>query len=383
MVNNTNTSFVGDFPNSTEVLTTKMQCIESGYYIYWKHYERVLNEVFKIYLCGATIIIGLITNSLSLVVLAKLRRTTTHLLLMALSVADSLVLVAYSFSQVYYGVFQKYNLLKKEGGFFFPVSVYVFTARKVFETCSLYLPVLVAIERYLAVCHPFKVKQWWSRKNTVIAIICVVLLAMALNLSFPWEVKIIYKYDPCTKKIWPVRGTDSEMAKSKEFRLSYRLVILPLFKLLLPLVVLLILNIRIIVTLKRAKRFRSAMTQTGISKDDKQNNITIMVVAIVGVLIICQTPISIRNGIISALFVVYPALRRNKQFYQFYLDAYWPCFWLVSVNSAVNFFIYVAANPEFRKTLCQLCACARKTNETNSRIDKTCSVNQITIDSQI
>ena len=386
MVNNTTTRFVGDFPNSTVALTPRMWCIEGGYYTSWEHHQKVLSEVFGIYICGATIIIGLIANALSLVVLGKMRRTTTHLLLMALSVVDSLVLVAYSFSQVYYSVFKKYDLLLKEGGFFFSVIAYVTTATMIFETCSLYLPVLIAIERYLAVCHPFKVKQWWSRRNTVIAIICVVVFALALNLSYLWELEIIYRYDPCTKKIWPVAPIDSAMARSKVYRLSYRLVILPLFKLLLPMGVLLVLNIRIIVTLKRAKSFRLSVTQSSIKyKDDKQNTITIMVVAIVGVLILCQTPISIRNGIINALFVVYPALMRNKQFYQCYRYAYYPCFWLVCVNSAVNIFIYVAANPEFRKTLCQLCACARKTNDAKSKSDKRSSSNQRTTcsDSQV
>ena len=68
---------------------------------------------------------------------------------------------------------------------------YVYSMALAVQTASVYLTVTITIERYLAVCYPFKAREFCTRGRARKAIIFVVLFSVAYNIIRFFE----YGYD--------------------------------------------------------------------------------------------------------------------------------------------------------------------------------------------
>ncbi|CAF1007199.1 unnamed protein product, partial [Didymodactylos carnosus] len=127
------------------------------------------------------IIISTILNSLIAVVLLQRQlRSPTNILLLAIALYDTLT-----------------------GLFPFPVLLYVYTFRHcddyppfnycwfhrinhdilpfIFHTCSIWITVALAIQRYIYVCHSEKAKQYCTLTMALKAIACINLFALILT----------------------------------------------------------------------------------------------------------------------------------------------------------------------------------------------------------
>ena len=145
-INNTESPPMAPFWNTSNVSssqfsdgrsqTPRMRCLMTGYG-YMPDTMKYTHDIFKIYLCGLTIFIGLVGNTMTLCTIPKLRRSTTNVLLMALAIVDNTVLLSYAYHLFYNGIYQKFDLITKEGGFFYLASPYMGIVRRTSETASL------------------------------------------------------------------------------------------------------------------------------------------------------------------------------------------------------------------------------------------------------
>ncbi|XP_037068727.1 sex peptide receptor-like [Pollicipes pollicipes] len=122
------------------------------------------------YLALCVCIFGLTTNILSIVVLTrKTMVSPTNAILAGLAIADIMVMVMYvPFTLNYY--LQAFG----EASFSYSWAVFMLTyvhVTQVFHTVSIWLTVVLAVWRYVAIGHPSLNREWCSMKNTSVAIV--------------------------------------------------------------------------------------------------------------------------------------------------------------------------------------------------------------------
>ena len=124
------------------------------------------------YLALGTCVFGLLTNLISIAVLTRQTMSSpTNAILAGLAIADIMVMVVYLPFALHYYV-QAFG----DSGHTYPWAVFTLVfvhVTQVFHTVSIWLTVLLAVWRYLAIGHPALNREWCSMKNTFVSIIGV------------------------------------------------------------------------------------------------------------------------------------------------------------------------------------------------------------------
>ena len=128
---------------------------------------------------------------LTLIVLSrKSMRTSTNCYLMALSVADFAFLVLLA-SLFVHGAARHSNA-------FHIYAAYAAVLTNVTLMASVWLTVLLAVERYVAICRPFLAARVCTVRVAVTAISAVFVLALVVRLPNFWEHRVTWYQDPFT-----------------------------------------------------------------------------------------------------------------------------------------------------------------------------------------
>ena len=160
----------------------------------------------NIYFVGLAIVVGLIGNTLSVVVLrhdrqadAKQRSSTNHLLRM-LAIVDSLYLVTCLFIQTLKTIIEntewfpgsplRHHYLHSE-----PL---VWMLSSAAQTSTVWLVLLVTLDRYLAVCKPWK-SRWRTPRFVAVAMATLAILALIYNLPRFFE-RVVITRRLCTSR---------------------------------------------------------------------------------------------------------------------------------------------------------------------------------------
>ena len=241
-------------------MSNKKGCLTRGYQTAEKAHAKTMFILFMVIMCGVTVIIGLITNTLSFLVLSKQRQTTIIFLLKALTISDIFVLITYIFSQVYYGAYLAFDLITKDGGLLDYLFPYVAPIKKMAETASVWFAVLLAVERYIVVRYPLKARVYLTMKRTRMACLAVAIYSVCFNVIHFWDYHTIYKFDNCTQKSWPYfTQIGTPLRNNPLYQIIFRAIIIPIFRLILPCTILLIINIRLVCILRTAAKVRLRM----------------------------------------------------------------------------------------------------------------------------
>ena len=297
---------------------------------------------------GTIIVGGVIGNSLAFVVFWKDNlKTSASFLFQSLALVDSAYLLL-SIPVFPVPSFVAYtNWMKGYEDIVAYVYVYILPLVNVVQTASIWVVVLLSINRYIAVCFPFKALRWCTISKVKKQLAFVLLSAVLYNIPKCAESRIKYvtydngtTYKPCS--------FDTNLGKAKLYDIIYDSVLYFTFLVALPIFTLTYVNIRLIQALKARRRKRSEMVS---QLQQNDNNVTVVLIIVIVVFIICQIP----------AFVGYALLNMtsdNAKFcggYDFYLRPV--ANMLLVLNSAVNFDIYVVFNKRFRQVLTQTVGC--------------------------
>ena len=134
--------------------------------------------------------VGYIGNTLSFLALKKDKANAAIRLLQSLSISDLVLLLSVNITDSipYICHFTK---ACPDPWRVWPYIRYVWLLTPVAHMCSIWLVVLVAANRYWAVCRPHHVTEAWSLKRTQIYVVCVVFGAIVFNSPRIFEYKII------------------------------------------------------------------------------------------------------------------------------------------------------------------------------------------------
>ena len=273
-------------------------------------------------------ILGITANVLTLIVLSHRKMlTSTNVFLSALAIADIIKLLndtLYSLDLIlirevpYHG--------NRMLGYMYPFSHYIFNQ----SVCvASWLTVSVAVERYISVCHPTKAKEMCTvhRARIVSLLVFVVMSLVAVPSAFRYKRETVV--DPVTNQTTFSIGLTA-LGKDKTFIDAYTWV-QNLLRSVIPLLVLIVLNARIIHAL-RAERVKG-------KKMSARNRITFTLIIVIIVFLICITPDAIMSTCFGFGYVDESDLVKGIREFT---DT------LLAVNSAVNFLVYCLCSKMFR-----------------------------------
>ena len=308
--------------------------------------------VMEAIVMGFLAVFGCIGNCLSLMVLSREKsKSVTPFLLMALVVAETVFLATVLIVRVLTSV-QSFNtslhnpishVLPYFGSYIYPVAM---TA----ETGTIWLTILVTVNRFMAVCRPYDVTQLASKMKARKQVTVVVMFAIIYNIPryFDYSVKTrLIRGHNCTvmSEIYVRKTTFSS---NQIYNLIYHNIMYFLVMYIIPLAMLVVLNYKLTRALKyRKQRHRNMVAAVHDAQSRSEDDITTILVAIVLVFLICQTPALITQSLLSLLNEKSTLCPNFYFYYARCSDA------LVVLNSSMNFIIYIFCSQRFRKRFLQ------------------------------
>ncbi|GFS24355.1 FMRFamide receptor [Elysia marginata] len=259
------------------------------------------------------------------------------------------------------------------------------------QQINVWITVSISLERYIAICHPFRAARIISKKKTIAAMVVITIISMLYNLPHLLAWRIIscsppagaqsggndtssinvtqaasdtfeYSADTLMKDGGQVfaavlattpsteENTNNPVAQESvpssvckavvysefgttEFYIFFRSIMYLVIIYVLPFIALLIFNSFLIRELMRMQKRNANIG----SKEENEANLSLVLILIVIVFIFCQTP-----GLISQFDIIQPSV---------FLTWLGVSNLLFVVNSAVNFLIYTAFGKKFRRVL--------------------------------
>lgn len=144
-------------------------------------------------------IVGVIGNVISILIFTRrsMRSSPINILLTVLSIVDCWVLLAAVAVFVVPGLNIYFSFMEPRALYRIIVSGF-YQMGMVAQTTSVYTFVLISLERYLAVIHPFRVQQLLSARRAMMAEVLTVLTAFLYNIPrfFEYRSDDVYGYLP-------------------------------------------------------------------------------------------------------------------------------------------------------------------------------------------
>src|SRR6218665_1965562 len=290
---------------------------------------------------GLLCLFGFFGNTFTFFVfLRDSKKTSATFLFQALSIIDTLLLATvvpvYSLLPLveHTGLYADYERFG-----YGLVLVYVLPCAFLAQTATIWLTVLVAVNRYIAVCLPYKAARLCTVSQAKKQLSIVLLVAVLYNIPKFVEARLDFSADDRGARAVPQCRA---IVNNKLYFIIYGNFMYTLFLMALPLLCLTLLTIRLIRALAQLKEKRAQMLNL---RQQQDNNITFVLIIVVIVFTVCQTP-ALANQIL------WSALDRPSRAcggFQFYFSRIRNL--LVILNSAVNFFIYFIFNTRFRQIL--------------------------------
>lgn len=318
-------------------------------------YDFVIEAVFMGILC----VFGFAGNTVSTVVLSRDKsKTATPFLLVSLEVADTLFLVTVFALRVLTSI-QTFGVQVPGLHSAIPyLGKYIYPCALLTETGTIYLTILVTLNRYISVCHPYKATNLCSVHFARRHVGLVCLFSVVFNLPRFFEYEITDDPKEPMRQTW--------LYENRVYKIVYRNLFYFVVMFLVPLISLTFLNRMLIKALRKTKKRRArllkqppletsnhSMTGTGSGANSRsEDDITFMLIVVVMVFVVTQTPAMVTQVLGSSLSQHSITCPSAFFFYERLSDL------LVVANSSLNFIIYCFCSRRFREILIEL-VCVR------------------------
>ena len=307
---------------------------------------------------GAICIMGIIGNQLSYIVLQHGNNAApvATFLLRSLALTDNFFLFVWFVNFSLRDLFRYFEYNSVTWRY---IRIYSYSTLFVAQCATIWLTVLIAASRYIAVCKPYIARRVCSLANIKLAVLGIYLFVIMYNLPRFFEVEL----QSVNGSLWI---TDTWLGSNETYKLIYVQIFYYIFTFGLPLVFLCYLNIRLTVAYqevaKRRQRMRGVSSRT--QQDDA--NITLVMIVVVAVFVLTQLP----GRLVQIIWSYHFSSCRTAPFYIMELSTILEVF-----NSGVNFVIYSLVRPQFRKSL-NVLICRQSTDSvSDSNVGLTGSLN--------
>ena len=323
--NNTNI----DIPENTEV-----DCKEVTFIIY-------------VPIFGTICLFGLLGNTLSFVVLQwEKRNRVATFLLQALAMADNLFLIMSGFSNIFSALCIYYGWDEVHHQALPYIQVFIWPLVAITQFGTVWMTVLIAANRYIAICRPFQAHKLCSMAKVRLQVCLVAVLALIYNIPKFLEYRLASTTDEVTN-ITITTAEATAVQQSTIYNIAYANVLYCIFVFLGPLILLVVLNVCLIRELVAARQ-RFLKRQIPIAGEDEENNITLVMVIIMAIFVVTQAPAFINTLIGTINPEAYVC--GEAYFYYFHISNL-----LVCLNSSTNFVVYCLFRQQFRERIRNFC----------------------------
>ncbi|KAK3106510.1 hypothetical protein FSP39_021445 [Pinctada imbricata] len=284
---------------------------------------------------------GVVGNVLSLIVLLhKKLRSSTGVILVGLALADLLSLLS-NMIRKSTGIIGEFdmNFADKYKAMMFGPIFYLKTS---FDRISVWLVVLISIERFLAVSFPLKIKIWVSKARMFIAVVTIYILTLASLSPIAAQYTTGTLHNPRTNSTtYFIKPSQFYFNNIDFLKIHNEIFGIAVFRY-IPVILVILFNSVIMVSLQRRAKWRSKKSSLK-SKDEAQAKITRMLLIVSLVCLICTTP--------GAIFILYSQIDPDfvfmGKYHNFFLVISDMCMLLEVINSSANFVIYMLCNEQF------------------------------------
>ncbi|CAH1772673.1 unnamed protein product, partial [Owenia fusiformis] len=222
--------------------------------------------ITEIYLCIPLCLLGIVGNVLSFITLSREKQNTSILILKSLAIIDSLYLLLVVVFEPYYTAYHDTDWLDKSSldkvsHSFTKAATYAVPVINMAQMCSAWLMVLLTIDRYVAICHPFKAIIYCTLRRVRVGICIIIFTSIVYNIPMFWEVSFTQVYHECLKLHMFTKGVvRGSVGQHILFRIIYGLAGNLIFRNLLPVLLVISFNCRLIHSLRIARRNHDKMT---------------------------------------------------------------------------------------------------------------------------
>lgn len=282
---------------------------------------------------------GILGIILTVIVLShKNMSTSTNSYLISLAMADLCFLIIIPL-RCFEGKLDKF-----EAYYYYIIHFYAIQIMNIFLLVSVWLTVMLALERYIAICHPLRAMSVCTVTRARIIIVLIFVIAAILHIPYFFTHVVVYFYDYCMHKDVPyLHGTSLGM--SPIFGMVNKCLSTALMAI-IPFILLVILNGCLIREIHRSTnylRYHLAIdlnAQTIITGEEIK--ITMMLISVVIVFFVCAGPYILYNiirtihphivfphyHILITLTILLLALRSSFNFilYCWFSEKFWNTF---------------------------------------------------------
>ena len=292
-------------------------------------------------------VLGIIGNVLAFIVLCRQRqRLTTTVLLQGLAIADTLVLISIVLGRCF-RYLAMCNSWSAYTEIFPELFRWLYPLTYFFRQTDVWLITLLTIDRWIAVCKPLHAQRLCTLSRAYKQMTAVTIGSMVVTLPRFFELSLSDSGQIATH--WLLR--------IKSYTIAYRIILFFLFMYLIPMALLMILNTRLLKTLRKADIYRAALRESRnqtTSCVSGFRSITWMVVTVVIVCVLCNI-LAIVSHILYSLaecFRYLKYLEKPRRYMAMASNI------MITINSAMNFVIYCMCSKNFRNNFIQtFCSC--------------------------
>lgn len=323
------------------------------------HFNFYINVVVDGLLC----LLGYIGNIFTIVVVQRQgSRGSNAIFLQALALADSAFLTYVVLYVVLRSVYPYTGQLKAIHDVQNYLVAFVLPFGWTAQTATIWMVMLMAIDRYLMVAHPLQSTTWCTPTRARRGAGLVVLAAVLFNaVRWPRYYFTAFSSNTQTNSTF-VSHLSAEIPGWHEeiYRRVYHISLTFIFLFILPLVIISVMNAQLMTAIHAARERRVAMTQGLKGSGPPSLNVTLMLVVMISIFIVCQLPDFIAAIIGAGNFKV------NDTIYSYYAGIKEL---LLVFNSACNFYLYLIFNKKMRATFVGLFRPGSTTESTSSTQD--------------
>lgn len=312
-------------------------------------YDQLWENGFEFYMNGIVLnlvaIVGLLGNILSMIILSRPHmRSSINYLLIGLARSDTILIITsmllFGLRSIYpytgYTFFYYYFIMPQIIPVIFPLA-------SAAQTASSYLTLMVSLERYVAVCHPLRARALCTYGRSKYYVIFCATIAVLFNFIRMWEVQVVEYESPRLGLVYC--AVPSALRQNEEYIKIYVHWGYLIVNEFIPFFGLTVFNVLIYLQVRKANRERQRLSRS----EKREIGLATMLLFVVIVFFVCN--------LLALVINIHEAFYGTTNDNLIVISNL-----MVTLNSSVNFIIYVIFGEKFKRIFLLL-FCKRRRRE--------------------
>ncbi|KAG5679536.1 hypothetical protein PVAND_009096 [Polypedilum vanderplanki] len=277
-------------------------------------------------------LLGIFGNILSMIILSRPQmRSSINYLLIGLARCDTILIIT---SMLLFGIPAIFPYTGFLRYYFFrllpDISPFIYPLAMIVQTASVYLTLTVTLERYVAVCHPLRARAVCTYGRARIYVIVIILFSFFYNIPRFFEVHLKIHHDDEFEFGFCIQASDLRADENYIYIYIHWLYLIFIY--FIPFFGLMFFNAMIYRQVRKANRERQRLSRT----EKREIGLATMLFCVVIVFLCCNILALLINIIEAFSGQIHDFLVKTSNLF-------------VTVNSSVNFIIYVTFGEKFKR----------------------------------